>query len=161
MAADYLLEIDGIKGESKDGKLPDMIEIQSFSWGETNAGTFGAGTGGGAGKVSIQDLHCTTHVNKSSPLIALSCASGKHINKAVLHVRKQGGEQVEYYTVTLADILVSSYQSGGHSGGDALPTDQFSLNFAKIKFDYKPQDEKGKAGAAVTFGWDQVKNTKW
>ena len=121
----------------------------------------GSGGGGGAGKVSFQDLHCTTNVNKSSPELAFSCASGKHITKAVLHVRKQGGEQAEYYTVTLADVLVSSFQSGGHAGGGALPTDQFSLNFAKIKFEYKLQDEKGVAKPAGTFGWDVKANTKW
>jgi len=33
MATDYLLELDGIKGESKDSKHPNTIEIESFSWG--------------------------------------------------------------------------------------------------------------------------------
>src|SRR5207302_1330516 len=127
MATDYLLEIDGIKGESKDKAFPGTIELESFSWGQSNAGSHATGTGGGAGKVSFQDLHFTTHVNKSSPLLAVSCATGKHIGKAVLHVRKQGGDQVEYYTVTLGDLLVSSYQSGGHAGAGDVPTDQFSL----------------------------------
>ena len=30
--SDYLLEIDGLKGETKDGKLVDCIEVDSFSW---------------------------------------------------------------------------------------------------------------------------------
>src|SRR5438270_6686608 len=109
MASDYLLEIDGIKGESSDNKHPGTIEIDSFSWGATNSGAMSAGGGGGAGKVSFQDLHFTTKVNKSSPLLMLACASGQHIKKAVLYVRKQGGDQQEYYTITLADVLVTSY----------------------------------------------------
>lgn len=161
MAADYLLVIDGIKGESKDQKFGGSIELESFSWGQSNSGSSGAGGGGGAGKVSFQDLHFTTHVNKASPLLALSCAMGKHIAKAELHVRKQGDGQQEYYTVTLADLIISSYQSGGHAGGGTVPTDQFSLNFSKIKFDYKEQDDKGKTGAPVNFGWDVKANTKW
>ena len=114
MASDYLLEIDGIKGESNDSKHPGTIEVDSFSWGETNAGSHGSGGGGGAGKVNFQDLHFTTSVNKSSPLLALACATGQHIKKAVLFVRKQGGDQQEFYTITMEDLLVSSYQSGGH-----------------------------------------------
>ncbi|HEV3436619.1 MAG TPA: type VI secretion system tube protein Hcp, partial [Gemmata sp.] len=56
MASDYLLEIDGIKGESQDDKHKDTIEISSFSWGATNAGSSSSGSGGGAGKVSYQDV---------------------------------------------------------------------------------------------------------
>ena len=33
MASDYLLEIDGIKGESSDKAFKEAIELESFSWG--------------------------------------------------------------------------------------------------------------------------------
>jgi type VI secretion system secreted protein Hcp len=160
MATDYLLEIDGIKGESKDKKFKDTIEVESFSWGATNSGSFASGHGGGTGVVSFQDLHFTSKVCKASPLLMLSCATGKHIAKAVLHVRKAGGEQEEYYIITLNDVLISSYQSGDAAGGDAIPTDQFSLNFAKIKYEYKPQDEKGKLGTAVEGSWNLKERVK-
>jgi len=154
MASDYLLEIDGIKGESKDSKHKDTIEIESFSWGASQPGSFAAGGGGGAGKVSFQDLHFTSLVNKSSPLLAKACATGQHIKKAVLFVRKAGGKQEDFYLVTLEDALISSYQSGGHAGSNTLPTDQFSINFAKIKYEYKPQDAKGGLAGAVPFSYD-------
>ncbi len=152
MASDYLLEIDGIKGESSDHKHKDTIEIESFSWGVSNAGSFSSGGGGGAGKASFQDLHFTTSVGKASPLLAKACATGQHIKKATLFVRKAGKEQQEYYTVKLEDVLVSSYQGGGHGsgGGSSIPTDQFSLNFTKIQFDYKPQKPDGTLDSAVT-----------
>ncbi|KUL96386.1 Hcp1 family type VI secretion system effector [Bosea sp. WAO] len=154
MASDFLLEIEGIKGESHDSKHKETIEIESFSWGASNSGTHSAGSGGGAGKVSFQDLHCTANVNKASPVLMLSCASGKHIKKAVLFVRKQGKDQQEFYTVTLQDLLVSSYQSGDSTGGNPVPTDQFSLNFAKIKFEYKFQKDDGTLGPPSTGTWD-------
>jgi type VI secretion system secreted protein Hcp len=160
MASDYLLEIDGVKGESGDAKHKETIEIESFSWGATNQGAHSGGSGGGAGKVSFQDMHFTTRVNKASPLLLLSVASGEHIKKAVLFVRKAGKEQQEYYTVTMEDLLVSSWQSGGSEGSNALPVDQFSLNFTKVKFEYKPQDAKGGLGSAIAAGWDVKKNVK-
>ena len=52
MASDFLLEIDGIKGESNDAKHKETIEIESFSWGVSNSGTHAAGSGGGAGKAT-------------------------------------------------------------------------------------------------------------
>jgi type VI secretion system secreted protein Hcp len=161
MASDYLLEIDGIKGESQDDKHKDTIEISSFSWGATNAGSSSSGSGGGAGKVSYQDVAFTTSVNKSSPLLMLACASGQHIKKAVLYVRKQGGDKLEYYTITMEDVLVSQYKSGGMlDGSTTVPVDQFSLNFTKISFEYKPQKPDGSGDSAVKAGWDVKANKK-
>ena len=40
-ASDYLLEIEGIKGESQDSKHKETIEISSFSWGMSNSGAEG------------------------------------------------------------------------------------------------------------------------
>ena len=59
MASDYLLELDGIKGESRDRRHPSSIEISSWSWGASNAGSTGGGSGGGTGKVVFQDFHFT------------------------------------------------------------------------------------------------------
>ena len=70
MASDYLLKVDGIKGESTDSKHKDEIEIESFSWGATQPGSFSTGGGGGAGKVSFQDIHFTQKYDKSSPVLA-------------------------------------------------------------------------------------------
>jgi len=160
MATDFFLELDGIKGESADHKHKDQLDIASFSWGVTNSGASAGGGGGGAGKASFQDLHFTTEVGTASPTLMLACATGQHIKKAVLHVRKAGGDQQNYYTVTLSDVLVSSYQSGAHSSGDPIPTDQFSLNFAKIEFEYKPQKADGSLGSAVKTGYDLKANKK-
>jgi type VI secretion system secreted protein Hcp len=155
-ASDYLLELDGIKGESSDQKHKDTIEISSFSWGVSNSGSFSSGGGGGAGKVSFQDLHFTSHVSKASPLLFKRAAQGEHIKKATLFVRKSGGggAQGDYYVIKLSDILVSSYQTKPSEDSDAVPTDQFSLNFAKIEFSYRPTLSNGALGAPVTATYD-------
>ena len=142
-ASDYLLEIEGIKGESKDDVYPESIQIESFSWGVSNTVSLSGG-GGGAGKVSFQDLHFTTNLSKASPQLMLACATGKHIPKAVLHVRKAGTTPVEYYKVTFTDILISSVQTrapGGTTGAsDSIPIESISLNFSKIEFKYTEAD---------------------
>jgi type VI secretion system secreted protein Hcp len=159
MASDYLLELDGIKGESKDKSKPATIEIMSFSWGVSNPGTMAGGGGGGAGKASFSDISFMTEVNAASTSLFLRCANGKPITKATLHCRKQGDTPQEYYTVTLSDCILSSFQASGSSGSD-LPTESFSLNFAKIEFEYKPQKEDGTLDTAVKSGWDLKQNVK-
>jgi type VI secretion system secreted protein Hcp len=159
-ASDYLLEIDGIKGESSDKKHKDTIEIESFSWGVSQTGAHSSGGGGGAGKAVFQDLHFTTPVSKASPLLFKRCATGEHIKKATLFVRKAGGQQQDYLKITLSDVLVSSYKVGPDDGSDAVPTDQVSLNFAKIEYSYSPTLSTGALGAPVTAGWDLALNKK-
>jgi type VI secretion system secreted protein Hcp len=162
MAYDAFLKLDGIKGESQDAKHKGEIDIMSFSWGAVQTGTSAVGGGAGSGKVSLQDLHITKKVDGASPLLFLNCANGTHIKEANLVVRKAGGDQLEYLKIKLTDILVSSYQPSGHSGGgDDIPTEAVSLNFAKIEMNYQPQGADGKAlGGPILAGWDVKANKK-
>jgi len=157
---DYFLAVDGIEGESTDEKHKNQIELESFSFSEAQSGTFASGGGGGAGKVSMQDFHFTMKVSKASAKLALACASGQHIKKAVLFARKAGGTQQDFYIVTMSDLLVSSYQISGTGRGDLVPVDQVALNFAKIEWKYQLQDEKGNVGNPVITGYDLKQNKK-
>lgn len=159
-AVDYFLKIEGIDGESADGKHKGEIDVESWSWGETNSGTHSGGGGGGAGKVSMQDFHFVMKQNKASPKLMLACASGEHIKKATLTCRKAGKEQQEFFKVTMDDLLVSSFQTGGSGQGGIVPTDQISLNYSKIQYEYKEQKTDGTLGAALKAGWDVKKNEK-
>lgn len=157
---DYFLKLTGIEGESQDKDYKGQLDIESWSWGESNMGTHGSGGGGGAGKVSIQDMHFVAKMSKASPKLFLACATGSHIKEASLICRKAGGKQQAYLTITLTDVLVTSYQTAGSAHGDVVPTDQFNLNFARIKWAYKEQKPDGSLGANVDAGYDQQKNVK-
>jgi type VI secretion system secreted protein Hcp len=144
-ANSYLLKIDGIVGESKDVKHKDEIDVESWSWGETYQGSPRTGGGGGAGKVSMQDVLFTTKLSKASPRLFLACASGEHFKTALLSAsRGSGSKRVEYLKITLSDVIVSSYQISA-SAADRPPVDQVSLNFAKIEVEY-PEGNQGWLG---------------
>ena len=66
MPVDIFLKMEPIKGESKDSKHKDEIDIDSFQFGASQGGTFGSGSGGGKGKVSVQDLHLTHRMDAAS-----------------------------------------------------------------------------------------------
>lgn len=163
-AVDYFLKIEGVDGESTDDSHRGEIEINSFSWGASQAGIeqmsfAGAGGGRGVGKVSVHDISITKSVDKATPVLMLSSAVGTHYPRVVLSVRKAGGDQQqEYFKVTLTDVMVSSYQLGGSQG--TVPTDNFSLNFSKIEFEYRPQSADGSLGAPVKAGYDVKANKK-
>ena len=159
-AVDYFLKIEGIEGESTDHKHKNEIQLESWSWGASNMGTHHSGGGGGAGKVAMQDFHFVMKHSKASPKLMLACATGEHLKKAVLVCRKAGKDQQEFLKITMTDCLVSSYQTGGSSHSDVIPTDQVSMNFAKIEKEYKEQKADGSLGGATKAGYDVKANTK-
>ncbi|GAC1468253.1 MAG: type VI secretion system tube protein Hcp [Gemmatimonadaceae bacterium] len=160
MAGDMFLMLDGIKGESADDKHKGEIDIESFSWGLSQSGSGNRGSGLGTGKVDIADISIMKKVDKASPTLMLACANGKHIAKGKLTVRKAGENPLEYLTVDLESVLVSSYQVSGANGGE-VPSESISLNFVKVKTEYWTQSEKGAKGENANFSWDVAKNIKY
>jgi type VI secretion system secreted protein Hcp len=51
------------------------------------------------------------------------------------------------------DVLVTSVSHGG-SGGDGNPSENVTLSFAKIDFQYKPQKADGSLDAGIHFKYD-------
>ena len=159
MARDIFLKLEGIDGESTDSKHPKEIELLNWSWGERQPSSPGSGAGAGAGKVSFGDASFTMYTNASSPKLFLACILGDHIPEAKLTARKAGGEQQEYFVMTLKDIIISSYQTGGSSNGD-LPVDSFTFNFAEVGFEYFPQKSDGSLDGPVKTGYSIATNKK-
>ena len=126
MAVDMFLLLDGIKGESGDKTHKGEIDVLAWSWGLSNSGSFHQGEGGGSGKANFQDMSVTKYVDKASADLLYCSASGKHIPKAKLTVRKAGENPLEYLTFELENILVSSVSTGGSGGEDRL-TENVSL----------------------------------
>lgn len=158
MSVDTFLKIEGVKGESKDGTHADEIDVLSWSWGATNSGDMHSGTGGGAGKVQVQDISLTKYVEKSTPTLLQYCCNGKTFPEAILTVRKSGGDKpVEYLVIKFVDVLITNVSTGGNNGDDVL-TENLSLSFAKFNMIYTPQKQDGTADAAVEAGWDVLEN---
>jgi type VI secretion system secreted protein Hcp len=154
MAVDAFLKLGDVKGESPVEGFEDQIQVLSWSWGMSQTGTTHTGTGGGAGKVNVQDMAITHYVDTASPNIIMACASGKHYPEAVLTLRKAGEDALEYLTITLNDLIITSVSMGG-SEGEERNTESFTLNFSKFKYSYQPQDSKGaKKGGAIDYEAD-------
>jgi type VI secretion system secreted protein Hcp len=160
MSGDIFLKLDGIEGESEDEKHKNEIQIETVSWGASNATSFAHGGGGGAGKVQMQDVHFTKAVDKGSPKLYQACETGEHIKSAILTFRKAGKEQQEYLKVTLSDVIISSYSFQDHSKGGDLAHESISLAYAKIEREYKPQKADGTLGGGIQSGWDVKANKK-
>lgn len=152
-ASDFFLKFEGIDGESVASGYQKHVEVLSWSFGASNPGAISGG--GGTGKVSMQDFHFTTKINSASPPLMLACAKGTHIPTATFRfVRPSAtGAPVEYYVVTLSDVMVSSYSSSrspADGASDGVPVEKISLAFSKIQMEYRPQSPNGGTGTPVT-----------
>lgn len=161
MSVDMFLKLEKIKGESTDDKHKEEIDVLAWSWGASQSGSFHTGGGGGAGKANFQDLSFTKWVDKSSTVLLQHVAKGTHIPKGKLTVRKAGGEKpLEYLTINLEKIMVTSVSTGGSGGEDKL-TENVTLNFARVEVVYKEQDESGgQKGGDVLFKWNIATNAE-
>lgn len=156
MAVDMFINLgDKIKGETHDKaqKASNDIDVLSWSWGMSQSGNMHMGGGGGSGKASFQDLSFTKYVDSASPALMLHLAKGTHIPKATLLVRKAGEGQQKYMVIEMKECIVSSLSTGGSGGEDKL-TENVTLNFAKVKYEYFKQDDKGATKSAGEFDYD-------
>lgn len=159
MAVDMFLRIEGIKGESKDSKHTDHIQVQSWSWDVSQTGTAGSGTGLTAGKVEHHDIEVRKLVDKASPILYKFCCSGDHIPSADLYVRKAAGgsEALEYIVLHFEDLVITSFNLGGQPQADQIE-EVVKLNYAKVHITYTPQDNKGQGMPPVLAGWNLQEN---
>ena len=163
MAVDMFLLFNSkasIKGETQDKthSKDGGIDILAWSWGMSQSGSFHSGAGGGAGKANFQDISVTKWIDKASPNLMLSCATGKHIDDATIIVRKAGEKQLDYIKIKMEEVMVTSVSTGGSGGEDRL-TENVTLNFAKVTYSYSPQNKAGGTDASIDFKYDIAENT--
>jgi type VI secretion system secreted protein Hcp len=159
MAVDIFLKLDGVTGEAQDQSHKDEMDILAWSWGMSQSGTTHMGSGGGAGKVNVQDLSVTKYVDNSTPTLMKFCCKGKHIDTGKLTVRKAGDEPLEYIVIEFQELLISSISTGGSGGEDRL-TENLSLNFREFHLTYKQQTKEGGDGGSPDVKWDIALNAE-
>jgi type VI secretion system secreted protein Hcp len=159
MAQDIFLKIDGINGESLDDKHKDEIEVLTWEWEILQDSTMHAGSGGGAGKATVKDLTFDHSIDRASPNLMKYALTGKHIDQAVLVMRKAGGNPLEYLKITMSDVLVTRVKPSGSREDVERSLETVSLSFSKVKQEYVVQNAQGGSGGAVTASFD-IKGNK-
>ncbi|MGR3467806.1 MAG: Hcp family type VI secretion system effector [Shimia sp.] len=160
MAVDIFLKLDKIKGESVDDKYAGEIDVLQWSWGMAQSGTTHLGPGGGSGKVNVQDISLTKYVDMATHDLLKHCATGRHIAEGTLIVRKAGAVPLEYFTIKMTDIIISSYSTGGSGDGMDRVMETVTLNFAKYEVTYASQKNDGSKGPEGKAGFDIAKNVE-
>lgn len=156
-ALDMFLKLDGVQGESLDKSHKGEIDVLAWSWGESKTTPAQANRGGAAGRsVScITDLVVTKYIDEATPKLITDTVTNANIANAKLTIRKSGEIPLEYFTISMTDVSIASYSTGGSGGEDRL-TENIALHFNSAHGEYIPQGPRGEGGKPVT--WDVSEN---
>jgi type VI secretion system secreted protein Hcp len=170
---DIFLKFDGIKGDSTDDRHANETVVLSYEQGIDHPAPSSPTGGGSAGRPTFSGIRFRKPVDVGSIPLLLACASGKHIRDARFAFRRLAA-RVDFYTVTLEDVLVTHMIQRAGTGaqyplsfdelleGSASEgfLDELTLNYMKIRWEYRPIGPTGAPGAAIKGGWDLKANSK-
>lgn len=155
-ANDLVLRINAtastvLAGESTVANHVGEIDVLAFTWG--------VGRSSATSTASAQNLTLTKRVDKASAPLMLAVFQGSHYPSAVLYVRNQTGTALDFFKITLTDLVVTAHTTSSGNNGELI--EQVSLSFASIKFDYQPQNPDGTSnGGVISAGWNITTNQK-
>ncbi|MFZ4832435.1 Hcp family type VI secretion system effector [Rouxiella sp. Mn2063] len=155
MAQDIFLKLNGIDGESQDSIHKDEIDVLRWEWLVSQSSNMhtGSGSGGGAEKCTVEDLHFEHYIDRATPNLLQYCLTGKHIPEAILTICKAGGSPLEYLRITLQNIIITNVKSIGYYRMHS-PRERISLSFSRVKMDYVVQNAQGHMASVVSTGYD-------
>lgn len=119
------LAVDGFTCNNNQGTIPAL----SWNFGVTTPVQTNTGGGSGAGKANLSDLSVSRRADGCTPLLFAASVTGK-IFKTVTVVQ-QDQQKDDTFTVTLQDVIISSYQLGGDHGNE-VPSEQIGFSYEKI-----------------------------
>lgn len=143
------LRVEGIVGESKDTAHQKWLDVDTWSWG-INRG-IGSENASRSHYLNLS-VHCK--VDKATPAMMLKASAGNKIKTVELSACKSGGEQFEYYRITLENVLIAQVLL--RDNGIVTNVD-YELQADKVNFQYWEQTELGVKGAETRMAWD-IKN---
>jgi type VI secretion system secreted protein Hcp len=150
------LMIDGIAGESKEGKHLNWIELMDYSEKmESQPST--SGSGGGAAKPVHGPLAITKRMDISSPKLYLALNNGLHIKEARMELIKSG---LVTMRINLSDVTITMVEVIGNDPENGQPpAETINLSYGKIKWTYFSADPRtGNIKARAESGWDLAAN---
>jgi type VI secretion system secreted protein Hcp len=151
MAAEFLLEIDGISGDSNRDGHQGAIELLSWSWGiSVTEGSPGGGGGDGAvGRPEFDELQVVTTISSASPELVESCATGRRHRKAVLIGLQPGQGDVEFLRYEFGDVTITNVEHGDDD--DDLPVEELAFAYREFAITFTAQRADGSPGRQTNF----------
>jgi type VI secretion system secreted protein Hcp len=136
-----------VAGEAVAVGHEDEIQLRAWSWG------MAAGSAIGSTQSTVRRSYKALTVVKAidaatTPLMS-ALATNDEVKEARLSMRKAGGEQNDYFVITLSGARVVTIDH--HVSAEGSTTESVAFAFSKVRVEYYPQQSSGQRGAAKSF----------
>ena len=136
-----------IKGEAVAPGHADDILVSGWQWGVSANAALGGAVA--TGRRSYQALTVHKQVDSATTALLSALATNDEVKEARLTLRRAGGEQEDFFSITLKDARIASLQHSGE--GDGGTREVVTIAFTKVEVEYRPQKGSGQRGGASTF----------
>jgi type VI secretion system secreted protein Hcp len=159
------LDIPGIPGESQspNPNWNAKIELDTMSYGISQATTKKGSGGLLVSKAKFDNLHITKSMDKSTPALLGQLAGSKPIPLVTVRVSRAGANTGGAYaglyeaeSYALKNVRFVSYHTSGQPGVTGLPGESWTLSFSGITETYQTLDATGNLQPPQTGGFDVV-----
>ena len=159
MAIDVYLQIEGIKGESRDTGHPDWMECMTVDLGVHQPKSAASSSSGH----TVGRCHHDTVVigrlsDLATPVLLQTCAMGRTVPRARIEFMCADGQgkPVKYFEIELENVLVTEIAPDVHEGQPM--SEHLALAFSKITWRYTRQNVGGGTAGLTAGGWDLALN---
>ena len=146
------LKIESIKGDSNQKGHSGEIEALGFATGVDLPSP--APGGGTEAKPEFFEVIVTKNIDKASPLLFISCATGKLLPNATLTMaRVTPTSSVDFFKIILTNVVISRVETKGLSGTKGALSEEVALRFTKVQWSITTFNAEGKP-TIITRGYD-------
>lgn len=159
MAIDVYLQIEGIKGESRDAGHPEWMECLTVDLGVHQPRTAATSSSGHTvGRCHHDTIVIGRLSDLATPILLQTCAMGRTLPKARIEfMRADGqGKPVKYFEIELENVLVGEVAPEVSEGQPM--SEHLALAYSKIKWRYTQQKIGGGTAGLTVGGWDLALN---
>ena len=134
-----------VKGEAS-GSREGEIEVTGWQWGLASGTAVDSAQASARRSYSALTVH--KRIDSATTALMSALATNDEVKEAVLTMRRSGGDQQDYFIITLRNARISSLLHACDAAGDTRET--VTLAFAKVQVEYRPQQASGlRAGSQV------------
>lgn len=150
-----------IEGESRDQehKKP-WFEVSSWQHLIRQPKSATASTSGGhtAERCEHAEMVFSKDLDLVSPQLWEACSAGTLYDEVEIHFMRANGTQgrVQYLTIKLKKAIIASVTPSVE--GEGLPTENFSLKYAAVQWEYIQQTMDGKTAKGTPAMWSLATN---
>jgi type VI secretion system secreted protein Hcp len=139
-----------VKGEAMSPGHEDDIVVKAWHWGVSSASAIGSVQA--TSRRSYTGLTVVKAIDSATTSLMSALATNDEVKEAKLTMRKAGGDQIDYFLVTLKGGRISQLDHRTDASGETLET--MTILFTKVEVEYKLQKATGLKGGSFIFNDD-------